>query len=189
MIYLHKRKLRTRRVLLAGAFALLSSGAAGLGAGLWLADDSAELSRLRGRLAALQSEASGQAILACGSPVVESSSEDPELVFVEYQILDTEEAAADYAYLGVSCDRASDPEVDGVPLSHIYVGTPASGAGLESGDIIIAVDGVRTPDYEALKSEIRRRPIGAEATILLRRGDLALQRSLRLASWGAFHPE
>lgn len=180
MIYVRKTKLRTRRVALAGTFALLSFGAAGLGAGMWMADDSAEIARLRSRIAAFENTNNTPQVFDMAQPELIEN----EIRAVDYTVF---AYAEDKAYLGVSCDVVRDPEVSGVPIDLVYDGTPASATGFEIGDVIVAVDGVLTLDSEELRAEIQGRPVGARAAITILRDGHQLELLVHLASWRVFH--
>jgi serine protease Do len=58
----------------------------------------------------------------------------------------------------------------GVKVGSVQKGTGAEKAGLKADDIILAVDGKKTPNPEALLEELGRHKVGQTVTIRLRRG-------------------
>ena len=72
-------------------------------------------------------------------------------------------------FLGVGPDNAYDGK-DGVKLSNVQAGSSADKAGLKIGDIILALDGVKTPSFNELRGEILKRKIGDSMTVRIRRG-------------------
>ena len=58
----------------------------------------------------------------------------------------------------------------GVKVGSVQKGTGADKAGLKPDDIILAVDGKRTPDPDSLLTELGRRRAGQTVTLRLRRG-------------------
>ena len=77
----------------------------------------------------------------------------------------------DEAYLGVELDDRRDGG-QGAVVARVYDDTPASAAGLEAGDLIVAVDGSATDGSTGLIAAIRDLQPGDSATIsVLRDGD------------------
>ncbi len=68
----------------------------------------------------------------------------------------------------------------GVVVSQIWSGGPAARAGLESGDVIVAVDGAGVDDQGALNYRIVTHRPGDEVTLTVRRGALKLTPRVRL---------
>jgi len=75
------------------------------------------------------------------------------------------------------------PRPSGVLINDIYPGGPADRAGLETGDVVVAINGRPVEDPGALRFRLATLPIGGEAQITVQRGgrDLALQVPLRAA--------
>jgi S1-C subfamily serine protease len=71
------------------------------------------------------------------------------------------------ALLGVECEDAD----NGARVTRVVPGTPAEQAGLEVGDVIIAVDDHWVASCADLRSEIRTRSAGDEVEISFRRGN------------------
>jgi len=82
-------------------------------------------------------------------------------------------------FLGVVPDPASR---DGVRLTGVAPGSPAAGAGIEAGDVILAVDGAETTAAWQLKRALSRKHAGDEVVLELRRGTREWEARLTLAS-------
>jgi serine protease Do len=63
----------------------------------------------------------------------------------------------------------------GAIVVDVVPGTPAEEAGLEAGDIIVAVDGVKVETMDQLVLELRKKQVGATVTIDFYHGDEAMQ--------------
>jgi len=87
------------------------------------------------------------------------------------------------ALLGVECEDASEREDtdDGARVTRVVPGTPAERAGLEVGDVIVAVDNRWINNCADLRSEIRTRSAGDEVEISFRRGNKTIRVSVVLA--------
>jgi serine protease Do len=72
-------------------------------------------------------------------------------------------------YLGIS--GIDNPDGDGVLVEEVVPGGPADEAGLEVGDVILAVDATSMDSIESLRNSIRSLPAGQRVTITLHRGD------------------
>jgi serine protease Do len=72
------------------------------------------------------------------------------------------------AYLGIT--GRDNPSGSGVLIEDISPGSPAEDAGLQSGDIITAVDGVIVSGMTDLQQTIRSQEVGQSITITYRRG-------------------
>jgi serine protease Do len=59
--------------------------------------------------------------------------------------------------------------VEGVVVDQIYPNSPAEEAGIDSGDVISALDGVAVKTLDALKAELGKKPVGVERDILILR--------------------
>lgn len=73
------------------------------------------------------------------------------------------------------------PTVSAVSEPTDEVPSPAAAAGIEIGDVIVAIDGVPTPDWESTVDTIAARP-GAAVTVDVLRGDQPLAIDVTLAS-------
>jgi putative serine protease PepD len=96
------------------------------------------------------------------------------------------DGSAEITYLGVSAQTAADadqPEVGtGAQLVQVQPGTPASDAGLQSGDVITAVgDRVVTTSTE-LTAAVRSAAPGDEVTLTVRRGQQTEQVDVTLGA-------
>jgi membrane-associated protease RseP (regulator of RpoE activity) len=76
-------------------------------------------------------------------------------------------ASSSPALLGVECEDVD----NGARVTRVVPGTPAEQAGLEVGDVIIAVDDHWVASCADLRSEIRTRSAGDEVKISFRRGN------------------
>ena len=81
-------------------------------------------------------------------------------------------------YLGIQGEDAP----GGARLSAITEGGPAEKAGLQSGDVIQAVDDKPVANYEALSAQIRARKAGDEMRMKVARGEQALDITAKLES-------
>jgi len=92
-------------------------------------------------------------------------------------------------YLGVRLG-ALDPalaealgvEAEGALVNEVMPGTPAAEAGLEAGDVIVAVDGRRVEDLGDLRRMVGREQPGTELVFEVRRGDEELELSATIAA-------
>jgi predicted metalloprotease with PDZ domain len=80
------------------------------------------------------------------------------------------EWSSDGAYLGVQLDAAS-KSVEGVLISEVVSGSPADGAGLQAGDLILAIDGQTVESAEVLAEKISSHQSGDAVTLKLMRAD------------------
>jgi hypothetical protein len=71
--------------------------------------------------------------------------------------------------IGVSSDENPKVRHDGVLISHIVLGGPANQAGIQAGDVILAIDDHYIFTAEELTQEIRGRKPGTKAAIRYRR--------------------
>jgi len=78
---------------------------------------------------------------------------------------------AQHAWLGVSLAQedatvTADGETrTGAQIASVEDGTPAAEAGVQTGDVITAVDGAATAGYESLTATIRGKAVGSEVTL------------------------
>jgi putative serine protease PepD len=82
-----------------------------------------------------------------------------------------------HAYLGVGIAAAS----DGVRLTDVRSGTPAENAGLESGDVITAIDGHAVSDPSALSSAIDAKRPGDTVELTYKRDGKTKTATVKLA--------
>jgi S1-C subfamily serine protease len=75
-------------------------------------------------------------------------------------------------YLGV---RLEDGEGGGALLASVEDGTAAASAGLEAGDVVLALDGRNLANRASLVREVRRRDPGERVLLDVRRGDARLE--------------
>src|SRR4051812_16650540 len=68
-----------------------------------------------------------------------------------------------HAYLGVSI--ASTPNGDGVVLNEVRPGTPAAKAGLQTGDVVVRINGQKVTDASALSQAIDDKQPGDKITV------------------------
>lgn len=179
MIFVNKTRLNTRRTLAAAVLALLLSASSGLVLGYLSADDSAELARLKARIAALEEVDSDIAVFTV-------SNREP----FSYRGWNSAEASLEFedkGYLGVTGDLERDPQVKGVPLDTIRSETAAEVAGLQSGDVILAIDGLKTESFEELRLEIQSRQPGDPALFLIARDGVTFEYLIKLGSWNSAH--
>lgn len=80
-----------------------------------------------------------------------------------------EDGEVEHAYLGVAIESAE----RGVRLAEVRPDSPASEAGLRSGDVVTAVDGKRVSSAEDLRGTIAAKRPGDEIELEVRRGDSA----------------
>jgi S1-C subfamily serine protease len=72
------------------------------------------------------------------------------------------------AFLGVSGHDPTEAE-QGALVIEVKAGSPAAKAGIRKGDILTAIDGVKTPGMTEFAAEIRKHEPGDEVTITLLR--------------------
>lgn len=175
MIFVNRTRLNTRRVLAAGVAVLLLSATTGFTIGYFGADDSSEVAALKARIAALETPQSLDIASFRVTDRIPFSQEDLKLEF------------EDRGYLGVTGDRELDPELNGVPIEAVIPGTAAEAAGLQVGDIILSIDGLKTEEFEELRLEIQCRQPGDPALFQLSRGGVLSDHLIKLGSWNAAH--
>lgn len=107
-----------------------------------------------------------------------------EATYIAQQLIAT--GAAEHAYLGVYPvdGQASDGDATraGAQLQRVDAGTPAATAGLEAGDVIIAVDGRNIESALSLVGKIREQKIGDAVKLTLVRDGQRLEISVTLAA-------
>lgn len=79
------------------------------------------------------------------------------------------DGSADHAWLGVALTdgaaTADGTTREGAEIAEVTSGTPASEAGLQSGDVVVAVDGEPVSGAESLTAQVRERAPGVEVTL------------------------
>ena len=78
--------------------------------------------------------------------------------------------------------RLGDAKKGGVELSEVEAGLPAALAGVQVGDVIIAIDGKETPSFLKLREAIGNRPPGAKVEVTLLRDGEKIERTVILAN-------
>ncbi len=71
------------------------------------------------------------------------------------------------------------PNGGGVVVWRIFGGGPADRAGIQAGDVIVELDGQRTPSIADFETLLARIGVGGTATVSLHRGSESLSRTLR----------
>jgi putative serine protease PepD len=96
---------------------------------------------------------------------------------------------AEHAFLGVSLGdgAASDgtSQRAGAEITQISANTPAADAGLQKGDVVIAVDSERVDSALSLVASIRERAVGDKVTLTVLRGGKQLQLTATLVAKAA----
>ncbi len=80
------------------------------------------------------------------------------------------------AILGINVGRGE----GGVGVASARPGGPAVGAGVQTGDVILAIDGKKTPDIARLRTIMRNLRIGQKIKLSIRRGAQTLEIELKL---------
>jgi putative serine protease PepD len=96
------------------------------------------------------------------------------------QILRTGEAR--YPVIGAKVVTGGEGSSTGAEISEVLPDTPAAQAGLEEGDVVTQLDGLRVTDGIALIVAIRSHQPGEDVDLLLTRGDEELTLSVTLGS-------
>jgi putative serine protease PepD len=96
------------------------------------------------------------------------------------QILRTGEAR--YPVIGAKVVTGGEGSGTGAEISEVLPDTPAEQAGLEEGDVVTQLDGLRVTDGIALIVAIRSHQPGEDVELLLTRGDEELTLSVTLGS-------
>jgi serine protease Do len=68
----------------------------------------------------------------------------------------------------------------GVLITNLIEGSPADKVGLQPGDIILALNGVETPEPNILRSEIQRRKVGEKIVLSVIHGGRNMRLELTL---------
>jgi putative serine protease PepD len=78
------------------------------------------------------------------------------------------DGSVEHAYLGVSSEDTEN--ADGARIADVRAGTPASRAGLRSGDVVTAIDGESVDSSDELRRQIEAHAPGDEVELTIRRG-------------------
>jgi len=73
--------------------------------------------------------------------------------------------------------------LDGVVITKVWPNTPAEQAGLLSGDIILAVDGIPVAGAAQFRTKIEYTPLNERLTLVLERGGATQSVSIGVARW------
>ncbi|WP_454041357.1 S1C family serine protease [Cellulosimicrobium sp. Marseille-Q8652] len=97
-----------------------------------------------------------------------------------------ENGTAEHAFLGVSLSDAT-ATADGVTrrgaqVAEVTEGSPAAEAGIEDGDVIVAIDGDAVGGAESLTAFVRERAAGASAALTVVRDGKTLELDVTLAT-------
>lgn len=128
-----------------------------------LVNAAGELVGINSSIASLSSGATGQS----GSIGIGFAIPSGKVQLIADQLIET--GTATHAFLGVGLDDAQ-AEVDGAVLTGAAVtqvesGSPADGAGLQSGDLIVGIDDEQITSATALIGQVRERGAGDEARV------------------------
>jgi len=97
-----------------------------------------------------------------------------------------EDGTAEHAFLGVSLSdgtaTADDITRRGAVVEEVTAGSPAEAAELQTGDVIVAIDGDAVAGSESLTAYVRERQAGEEATLTVVRDGEALDVTVTLAT-------
>lgn len=95
------------------------------------------------------------------------------------------DGTASHAYLGVTPEdgtaRDGSAGRAGARVAQVQDGTPAARAGLQVGDVVVAVDGERVDSAEALVAQVRERTAGEEVTLTVLRDGRSIEVKAELA--------
>ncbi|HSH80368.1 MAG TPA: PDZ domain-containing protein, partial [Herpetosiphonaceae bacterium] len=75
----------------------------------------------------------------------------------------------DQGYLGISVQEAVGGNQQGVTIGAVAQGSGAAQAGLQVGDVIVAIDGTTVSDYADVAAQIGGRQPGRQVTLTIRR--------------------
>ncbi len=133
-----------------------------------LVNASGQLVGINSAIASLGASSGGQS----GSIGIGFAIPSNEAKNIATQLID--KGSAEHAFLGVSLQdgTATDGSSQraGAQIAQISANTPAAGAGLKKGDVVIAVDDQRVDSSEALVANIRERAVGDKVTLTVLRG-------------------
>ncbi|MFL6080126.1 MAG: S1C family serine protease [Ornithinibacter sp.] len=145
-----------------------------------LVNASGQLIGINSAIASLGSSSGGQS----GSIGIGFAIPVNEATSIAKQLIDN--GAAAHAYLGVTPQdgSASDGSATraGAEVTSVGDGTPAAKAGLEVGDVIIAVDGKPVDSADSLVGHVREKTTGDQVTLTVLRDGKSIQVKATLAA-------
>ncbi len=145
-----------------------------------LVNSSGQLIGINSAIASLGSTSGGQA----GSIGIGFAIPVNEATAIAKQLIDN--GAAAHAYLGVTPKdgSASDGSATraGAEVTSVGDGTPAAAAGLEVGDVIIAVNGKPVDSADSLVGHVREKTTGDQVTLTVLRDGKSIQVKATLAA-------
>ncbi|MGL4513443.1 MAG: S1C family serine protease [Lacipirellulaceae bacterium] len=77
---------------------------------------------------------------------------------------------------GILGIRMEETGIGGVLVGQVYPGTGAARAGVESGDLVLRIEGVAVESLEALKNQVQRYNPGDRIEVVVRRGERELRK-------------
>jgi len=95
-----------------------------------------------------------------------------QILFIETEIETEEAIGSDKGFLGVYKSNANKNEDEGVVVGGVTIGLPAEKAGIQKGDVIIKINGVRTNSFGELAKLIEAEKPGNTVDITYRSGDV-----------------
>jgi len=145
-----------------------------------LVNASGQLIGINSAIASLGSSSGGQS----GSIGIGFAIPVNEATAIAKQLIDS--GTATHAYLGVTPQdgTASDGSATraGAEVTSVGDGTPAAKAGLEVGDVIVAVNGERVESADALVGHVREKSTGDEVTLTVLRDGKSIEIKATLAA-------
>jgi len=145
-----------------------------------LVNASGQLVGINSAIASLGSSSGGQS----GSIGIGFAIPVNEATSIAKQLIDS--GTATHAYLGVTPQdgSASDGSATraGAEVTSVGDGTPAAAAGLEAGDVIIAVDGKPVDSADSLVGHVREKTTGDRVTLTVLRDGKSIQVKATLAA-------
>ena len=145
-----------------------------------LVNASGQLVGINSAIASLGSSSGGQS----GSIGIGFAIPVNEATAIAKQLIDT--GAAAHAYLGVTPQNgsASDGSATraGAEVASVGEGTPAAKAGLEVGDVIVAVDGKPVDSADSLVGHVREKTTGDTVTLTVLRDGKSMEVKATLAA-------
>ena len=170
--------LRWSRVLTASFLCLAGVGLAGFGLGMWAGDDSHEVRLLQKRVRTLKAQvAESERQQASGFPVG-FMIPDASLAGFEAPVF-VNEIDVPTTFLGVAGNTV---EATGVEITNVVDDTAAERAGLEEGDLLIALDGESVTSFNGLKTTIQSRPVGQTVDLTVQRDGTEVHLAATLGS-------
>jgi uncharacterized iron-regulated protein len=115
------------------------------------------------------------------APKVPATGNKPDVAMADEGDLPTENPEGMRPALGFMPDYAG-AEVPGVGVGPVREGGPAEAAGIEEGDIIVALKGIPTPDIETYTEVLDEQIIGRTVTVKVRKGDAEVDLQVKIGS-------